>query len=666
MINMHDRKKHSLDQILSEAWPTIRDTANMPVSVAAKKVLDSMQTPEGKAKLRAVGFGTVIAFLGGAMEYVSHGDPSIAGLFELHHYILPGAIGAAGGLMYNRICQDKIRSDRKTEYLERMSNAMIESISDHMSMVDRDLNIIWANDVTKKTFGADILGRKCYSAYHGRDRPCEPYPCVTLRSFEDEMTHDQDTSITDRSGARKDFHCVANVALRDEHGRPDAVLEIARDITGQRRLQDNLRSSEEKLKTIFDSLTTGILLIDAEEQRIVDANRSACDMVGGHISDMVGKRRTDYLESVKPCVGVSNCAKGISDYDALLMRVDGKSLPVHRKTSRLVIDGRDCVLETLTDISERKKIENELKVRNYAIEASVSPIALADLEGRITYANPAFLHKWEIEDGKEIIGRYVTDLLRMDGEDMLGRLQKDGAWSGELIAKRDEHGALFDVYASAAAVKDDAGVPVCNMISFVDITERKKIEDLTRRMAYEDSLTGLANRRQIEDVLHKEISFAMRKGTMVFVMYIDIDGFKQVNDSYGHKVGDILLKVCAKEFNSCVRKYDTVGRVGGDEFLIVFPHMDQIKEGAVISKRILDRFREPILQLGTYEISVTPSIGISVFPKDVASIMSADRFYELNLKAAADALIRKADLTMYCSKQAGKNRYRFYTPSLGD
>ncbi len=135
--------------------------------------------------------------------------------------------------------------------------AMLKSIGDHISIMDVDLNIIWANDVAKKIFGKDIIGKKCYKAYHNRSTPCEPSLCITKQAFEDGRIHEHDTEVIDKNGDTIHFHCTANVALRDADGKPSRVIEVSRDITELKkaeaekdRLIDQLREAAEKIKTL--------------------------------------------------------------------------------------------------------------------------------------------------------------------------------------------------------------------------------------------------------------------------------------------------------------------------------------------------------------------------------------------------------------------------------
>ncbi len=131
---------------------------------------------------------------------------------------------------------------------EEQLDAMLRSIGDHVSMIDKDLNIVWANETAKRVFGNDILGKKCFEAYHGRQEPCKPYPCITLKAFQDGKVHEHDTQAIDKDGKIIHFRCTANVALRDREGKPTTVIEISRDITARKEAEEALRKREAALK----------------------------------------------------------------------------------------------------------------------------------------------------------------------------------------------------------------------------------------------------------------------------------------------------------------------------------------------------------------------------------------------------------------------------------
>ena len=151
----------------------------------------------------------------------------------------------------NKQLTREIEERRQVEEQLRLSegklNTMLQSIVDHISMMDKDLNIIWANEIAKKIFGDDIVGKKCFEVYHRRREPCEPYPCLTLKAFQDGKVHEQDTLVTDQNGKTRHLHCIANVALRDKDGKPTAVLEISRDMTASKLAEEERKKLEAKL-----------------------------------------------------------------------------------------------------------------------------------------------------------------------------------------------------------------------------------------------------------------------------------------------------------------------------------------------------------------------------------------------------------------------------------
>ena len=144
--------------------------------------------------------------------------------------------------------------ERALQQSESKLSAMLESISDHMSMIDKDLNIIWANKIAEERFGNDIIGKKCYKVYQNRTEPCEPYPCITLRAFEDRKIHDHYTQMIDKDGQTKFFHCTANIALKDKEGNPVSVLEVSRDITKSVRTENALNISLKEREVLLNEI----------------------------------------------------------------------------------------------------------------------------------------------------------------------------------------------------------------------------------------------------------------------------------------------------------------------------------------------------------------------------------------------------------------------------
>ena len=143
--------------------------------------------------------------------------------------------------------EERSRAEEQLRQSEGKLNAMLLSIVDHMSMLDKDLNIIWANEMAKKIFGDDIVGKKCFEVYHRRKEPCEPYPCITLKAFQDGKVHEHETQTVDRNRKTRHFHCTANVVLRDKDGKPTAVIEISRDLTASKLAEEDRKKLETQL-----------------------------------------------------------------------------------------------------------------------------------------------------------------------------------------------------------------------------------------------------------------------------------------------------------------------------------------------------------------------------------------------------------------------------------
>jgi diguanylate cyclase (GGDEF)-like protein/PAS domain S-box-containing protein len=187
-------------------------------------------------------------------------------------------------------------------------------------------------------------------------------------------------------------------------------------------------------------------------------------------------------------------------------------------------------------------------------------------------------------------------------------------------------------------------------ITASDISERKHNEQRITHLAQHDSLTGLPNRNLLEDRINQSIAFAKRENLKVGVLLIDLDAFKQINDTFGHAVGDEVLRTVAQRLKEVMRASDSIVRIGGDEFVAVVPWIHQIQELIGVVNKIIDTFRPPIV-VGLHTIVITCSVGISVYPD--SAVKSKD-------------LLDRADVAMYASKHAGKNRYNFFGQTTRD
>ena len=191
------------------------------------------------------------------------------------------------------------QNEKKLRESESKLSAMLASVGDHMSMMDKDLNILWANEIAEKIFGNDIIGKKCYEVYHKRTEPCEPYPCITLKAFQNGTIYKHDTQIIDKNGKTIFFNCTANVALRDKEGKPTAVLEISKDITEKVQAGKALHKAKNELECRVK-----------ERTRALEIKTNSLEEINTAIKVLLKKREEDkeelaynVLTNVKELVG---------------------------------------------------------------------------------------------------------------------------------------------------------------------------------------------------------------------------------------------------------------------------------------------------------------------------------------------------------------------------
>jgi diguanylate cyclase (GGDEF)-like protein len=212
----------------------------------------------------------------------------------------------------------------------------------------------------------------------------------------------------------------------------------------------------------------------------------------------------------------------------------------------------------------------------------------------------------------------------------------------ELTGRRKD-GSIFPLELALSEIEMSPGPSQFTAI-VRDITDRKSWENRIYSLAYSDSLTGLPNRLLLRDRLEHAIAAAQRNRTLVGVLFFDLDHFKPINDSYGHHVGDLLLREIAERARSCVREIDTVSRLGGDEFVVVLPELREALDAAAVARKILTALGE-VYRIDGHDVSITQTLGISIYPQDGPD---------------ADTLLRNADSAMYHAKESGKNRFLFF------
>jgi diguanylate cyclase (GGDEF)-like protein/PAS domain S-box-containing protein len=292
------------------------------------------------------------------------------------------------------------------------------------------------------------------------------------------------------------------------------------------------------------------------------------------------------------------------------------------------------------------------RMSRIVFENSLEGITVTDAHSRIQLVNKAFVDTTGYS-AEEVIGK-TPAILKSGKQDadfysnFWAALQKDGEWRGEIWNQR-KNGSVYAEWLNVSAVKNPRGEVEHYVAIFSDITERKEREEMITFQAFHDALTGLPNRLLFKDRLEQALVQARRyKDRTPAIMFLDLDKFKQVNDTLGHDVGDLLLKEVANRLKCCVRSVDTVARLGGDEFTVLLPEITGEMDADAVAAKILAVMQEPI-KLGPEDRVVSTSIGISMYPKDGRD---------------ADALMKSADAAMYHVKGVGRAGRCFFSHEL--
>ncbi len=412
-----------------------------------------------------------------------------------------------------------------------------------------------------------------------------------------------------------------------------------------RRILESIRGSEERYRLLFDSAADAIVMVDEDSGRILDVNRTAAAWTGRSTKELIGDRFVHLF--IQPLAGQQ---AGRADTNALLA-VDGSTRPVETQTS-LARWGRLPVCQAIIrDISERVAMEQERRVAAEALASIAEGVVIADARRRVISTNAAHTELTGFTS-LALQGRRLDDTRRLPDGKLLPPSIWDAVaagrnWIGEVQSTRAD-GSSYPEHLSISAIRNADGQVVYFVAVCTDIHEAKADQRRLEHLARHDPLTGLVNRAEFERHCSDAIALAERERLAVVVLFIDLDAFKIVNDSYSHAIGDRLLVKVGERIRKQLSDGDIAGRIGGDEFTVLLPRLSLREDARAIVNRLLSTLSEPLL-LDDYEIVLTASIGVAGYPLDGND---------------AAALISNADAAMYAAKTEERNAFRFYTPMM--
>lgn len=617
-------------------------------------------------------------------EWVTFAADGYRGLFETIKTPMRNGQGELIGVLgvARDITRRKQTAVQLDDYRQRLEGLVVEESTKFRALVEQSLvGIYIVQDGFFRYVNPGFLG---LFGYDSAEELVDVVPAIQLIVPEDRPLVEE--NIRRRIEGTMDstrysfgaYKCDGSVIIVDAHGRRieyqgrPAIIGTLVDITEMRRSKEELkqlveeqsgklRQSEELLRTLIEAIPDSIKFKDGEG-RWLESNRSARETLGlthvdcrgktdGELADMVDTTYQSVLQRCHDSDEVAWRTDKISRVEEIIPLPDGREqhFDVIKKPLFGAGGEREGLVIIGRDISELKQAEAELRVTASVFDNSQEAIVITDANNVIVDVNPAFTRITGYSRS-EVLGRNprVLSSGRQDKKfyaAMWASLKRDKAWRGEIWNRR-KSGEIYAELLSISVICDDAGRVQRHVAVFSDITYFKEHEAELSRVANYDALTGIPNRRLLADRLDQAIAYARRNGKLLAICYIDLDGFKFVNDRYGHGTGDLLLVDITLRLQEVLRAGDTVARLGGDEFVVLFNDLAQEAECFQVLDRIMQSIARP-MQLDGLQVAVSASIGVTFYPADDED---------------GDTLLRHADQAMYVAKQSGKNRYYLYDP----
>ena len=406
----------------------------------------------------------------------------------------------------------------------------------------------------------------------------------------------------------------------------------------------------------FETANIGLCVTD-EQANFVEVNKAYCDLYGYTRDELIGKHFTIVVPEEKKQEAEKLYNEAFIEgreipFEWVVQAKDGTRIPIFATGNVISFDnGRRYKITSVTDMREHLKHETHQLLSDKVFTNSREGILITDADMHFLQVNPA-LQRMTGYSEDELIGRtpHMFKSGRTDSSkyrEMWNTLAREGYWQGELW-DRKKNGELFAIMLSITEIKTDAGEVTHYLGIMNEITEQKRYLQQIYDLAYFDTLTQMPNRALFDDRCEQAVKKAKREQRKLAILFIDIDRFTSINNTFGHKVGDELIQKVATRLKNNLREVDTISHFSGDKFVVLLENLNESRDASPVAEKLLRVFSQPFY-LQSQEIFITAGIGISVFPDDGTT---------------NQVLMQNAESAVHKAKEAGKSRYQFYSKEI--
>lgn len=420
-------------------------------------------------------------------------------------------------------------------------------------------------------------------------------------------------------------------------------------------------ASRQQLQTISQNMAEGMYVMDPQGKTLY-VNPAASELLGYSEVELRGAMAHDlfHLHSEDRAISAEDCpireepmlGRTYKSNNQVFVRKDGARIRVSVSSSPLR-EGRQIngSVVLFRDVTAEHETRQRLQQSDIAFRNLAEAVVVTDADSNIQAVNRAFTTITGYQE-EEVLGRNPRLLASGRHDDafydaMWRGINHKGNWQGEIWNRR-KNGEIYPEWLNISVIRDDENTVMGYVSVFSDVTEIRHKEARLQELALHDQLTNLPNRASFQDIVHHAIQQAKRKGSVLALLYLDLDRFKHINDSLGHIVGDRLLQAVAKRMQDALGEEYVVARLGGDEMTVLLEDVAQEQAPARIARKILAGLQQPF-EIDEKQLHITASIGISLFPRDGQDLVT---------------LLKNADAAMYLAKQGGRDDYCYFTESI--